>query len=198
MGLTDLRERILKAALEILRARGLAGLTQPRVAKAAGVSQGHLTYYFPTRADLLQAVLKAAVEGQQANLGGAMTKPVSPKERLAGLVDALANTENTRVLVSLVLAADENPAFRDLYGELVADMRERAAAMLAGAGLSPTPQQVALLHALGTGLAVMGVALGSKAGRQVSATVLGEMFRLLGAEMSGLGDGGTTDVKEEK
>ncbi len=181
MNPADVRERILTAAIDILRAQGLAGLTQPRVSKAAGLSQSHLTYYFPTRADLVRAVLEAAVAGQEANLGGAMTRPLPYEERIAQLARALTNTENTRVLVSLVLAADSEPALRALYRRLVTAMRQRTANMLASAGLEPTPAQVALLHALGTGLAVMGVALGPKAGRALNTQVLNELFRLLGA-----------------
>lgn len=179
---TEVRARVLAAAMSLLRAQGLAGLTQPRVAKAAGVSQSHLTYYFPTRADLLRAVLEAAVAGQIANLGQAMAAPASPAERLRALATALTEAENTRVLVSLVLAADSDPAFRELYGALVSAMRERAAVLLTGAGLSPTPAQVALLHALGTGLAVMGAALGPEAGQDLNTTVLTELFRLLAAD----------------
>lgn len=186
---TEVRERVLAAAVGLLRAQGPAGLTQPRVAKAAGVSQSHLTYYFPTRADLVRAVLEAAVDGQIATLGGAMAASASLAERIAGLAEALAHAENTRVLVALVLAADGDPAFRALYGRLVAAMRGRAAGLLAGAGLDPAPGQVALLHALGTGLAVMGAALGLEAGREVSATVLTELFRLLGADAARAGDG---------
>lgn len=179
---TEVRARVLAAAMSLLRAQGLAGLTQPRVAKAAGVSQSHLTYYFPTRADLLRAVLEAAVAGQIANLGQAMAASASPAERLGALAKALTDAENTRVLVSLVLAADNDPAFRELYGALVSAMRARAAAMLSGAGLSPTPAQVALLHALGTGLAVMGAALGPEVGQDLNTTALTELFRLLTAD----------------
>ncbi|WP_051357255.1 TetR/AcrR family transcriptional regulator [Azorhizobium doebereinerae] len=186
---TEVRERVLAAAVGLLRAQGPAGLTQPRVAKAAGVSQSHLTYYFPTRADLVRAVLEAAVDGQIANLGDAMAAPATPAERIARLAEALTQAENTRVLVSLVLAADGDPAFRDLYGRLVAAMRGRAAGLIAGAGLDPTPAQVALLHALGTGLAVMGAALGPEAGREVNAMVLSEVFRLLGADAARAGEG---------
>lgn len=179
---TEVRARVLTAAMSLLRAQGLAGLTQPRVAKAAGVSQSHLTYYFPTRADLLRAVLEAAVAGQIANLGQAMAAPANPAERIRALATALTDAENTRVLVSLVLAADSDPAFRELYGALVSAMRARAAAMLSGARLTATPAQVALLHALGTGLAVMGAALGPEAGQGVNITVLTELFRLLAAD----------------
>ncbi|WP_454916872.1 TetR family transcriptional regulator [Xanthobacter sediminis] len=62
MAPADIRERLLMAAVGLVREHGLPGLTQPRVAKAAGVSQSHLTYYFPTRADLVHAVLERAAE----------------------------------------------------------------------------------------------------------------------------------------
>lgn len=176
---TDIRATILAAALAIVRKQGLAALTQPRVAKASGVSQSHLTYYFPTRGDLVRAVLEAAVAGQIGNLGTAMTSRDSQDARLAGLAAALSNAENTRVLVSLVLAADANPAFRELYGRLVTAMRQRAERMLRASELEPTADQVALLHALSTGLAVMGAALGPQAGRALSTSVLRELFRLL-------------------
>ncbi|WP_421999303.1 TetR/AcrR family transcriptional regulator [Reyranella sp.] len=178
-GTTDIRATILAAALAIVRKQGLGALTQPRVAKASGVSQSHLTYYFPTRADLVRAVLEAAVAGQIANLGSAMASRDSQEARLAGLAAALSNAENTRILVSIVLAADADPAYRELYNRLVTAMRQRAELMLRTGGLEPTAEQVMLLHALGTGLAVMGAALGPQTGRAVSTTVLRELFRLL-------------------
>ncbi|WP_341988097.1 helix-turn-helix domain-containing protein [Azorhizobium sp. AG788] len=184
----DVRERLLTAAMGLLREHGLAGLTQPRVAKAAGVSQSHLTYYFPTRTDLLRAVLEAAVAGQIANLGAAMAAPATHGARIAALAEALTDAENTRVLVALVLAADGDPAFRELYGALVTAMRGRAAGVLAGAGLAPEPAKVALLHALGTGLAVMGAALGPDAGRELNMMVFIEMFRLLAADAAAAED----------
>src|SRR5881227_2373362 len=58
----EVRERILEAALSLLAESGAHELTQPRVSKAAGVRQSHLTYYFPTRADLLVAVARHGME----------------------------------------------------------------------------------------------------------------------------------------
>ena len=57
------RERILDAALAILAESGLRNLTQVGVANRARVRQSHLTYYFPTRDDLLEAVTARAVDG---------------------------------------------------------------------------------------------------------------------------------------
>ncbi len=52
---TPARTRILTAAMEILHTDGFAALTQTQVAHRAGVRQSHVTYYFPTRNDLLRA-----------------------------------------------------------------------------------------------------------------------------------------------
>jgi len=54
------RQRLLDAALQIMEEEGFVALTQPRVARQAGVRQSHLTYYFPRKADLLMGVLEAS------------------------------------------------------------------------------------------------------------------------------------------
>ena len=59
---TDIRAQILDTAFALLADHGVAYLTQPRVSKAAGVRQSHLTYYFPTRGDLLAAVARHSIE----------------------------------------------------------------------------------------------------------------------------------------
>ena len=193
----EVRERLLVAALSLLREQGPAGLTQPRVAKAAGVSQSHLTYYFPTRADLLRAVLGAAAAGQRAGLAAALGAGGGPDPERPGvagpgdrppeaalvqaLAEALARTENTRVLVSFVLAADGDPSFRDLYRDLAESMRGEVAQMLGRIGVPARPETVAMVHALGTGLAVVGLALGADGARDLNAAALAEMIRLLRA-----------------
>ncbi len=52
----DRREALLEAAISVVREGGYPALTQTRVAAVAGMTQSHLTYYFPTRTDLVQAV----------------------------------------------------------------------------------------------------------------------------------------------
>lgn len=52
------KQKILNAALEVLMESGFPALTQTRIAEVAGVSQGNLTYHFPTRTDLLKAVVE--------------------------------------------------------------------------------------------------------------------------------------------
>jgi AcrR family transcriptional regulator len=176
----DIRERLLMAAVTLVREQGLPKLTQPRVAKAAGVSQSHLTYYFPTRADLLHAVLKRAAERQRAGVEAAVAAADKGVEALVRqLAKQLSRPENTRVLVSFVLAADTDPAARAMFGGLAGGMRATTAEMLEKVGIAPTPQAVALVHALGTGLAILELALGGSAVRPNTAATLGDLFQLL-------------------
>lgn len=177
---TDIRERLLMAAVALVREQGLPKLTQPRVAKAAGVSQSHLTYYFPTHADLVHAVLKRAAERQRA---GVEATVAATDQGVEALVRALAGTlsrpENTRVLVSFVLAADTDPAARALFGGLAGGMRATIATMLEKVGITPRPETVAMVHALGTGLAILELALGGSPAQPDTAATLSRLFDLL-------------------
>lgn len=51
------RHNILEAAAAVLRERGHSGFTIPRVASAAGLYQGNVTYYFPTRIDMIDGLV---------------------------------------------------------------------------------------------------------------------------------------------
>jgi AcrR family transcriptional regulator len=176
----DIRERLLMAAVALIREGGLPNLTQPRVAKAAGVSQSHLTYYFPTRADLVHAVLKRAAERQRAGVEATVAAADQGVEALVGaLAETLSRSENTRVLVSFVLAADTDPAARALFGGLVVGMRSAIAQMLGKVGIVPSPENVAMVHAVGTGLAILEFTLGGTAAQPNTAATLRQLFRLL-------------------
>ena len=69
----QVRDRILEAALRLLAEAGAHELTQPKVAKAAGVRQSHLTYYFPTRGELLQEVARYSIGKLAGELAHART-----------------------------------------------------------------------------------------------------------------------------
>lgn len=53
---------ILDAAEEVLTSKGNAGSAMRDFAAAAGVRVGHLQHYFPTRADLIRAVLERSLQ----------------------------------------------------------------------------------------------------------------------------------------
>lgn len=52
----DTREKLVTAALELIRTEGYAALSTPLVARRAGVSRGALQYHFASRDDLFVAV----------------------------------------------------------------------------------------------------------------------------------------------
>src|SRR5919107_731159 len=68
----DLRQALLDAALELLRAEGAAALTLRAVARAAGVSQAAPYRHFADRGALVAAVAEEGFERLGAAMMGAM------------------------------------------------------------------------------------------------------------------------------
>lgn len=64
----SLRERILAAALHIVGTDGVAAVSNRRIAAAAGVSLGSITYHFPTQNALLRDALLGFVRDETARL----------------------------------------------------------------------------------------------------------------------------------
>ena len=178
----DRREKILEAGLAILREQGLAGLTQPRVAAKTGLRQSHLTYYYPTRADLLAAVTRAAIEAQLAG-ARSLAKGISSAEQAAAkMATVVARHENTRVLAALNQAADQEPTVRALFNELHNGFITELGALLEKLKLSPTEARIDLLHGLFVGLSIIDLATGRKNGRARAKAALSLAFDLLSGE----------------
>ena len=163
----DVRERILEAALDLLSQRGAHELTQPRVAKAAGVRQSHLTYYFPTRADLLQAVAHYSIEQLLGQL--AQARPGALPLEMAS---AAADKRRARVMLGLVAAADREAKIKQRLRRFIADIREPMAAMLAAGGLSADERSVAFFHSVVIGCAVLQLARDNAQARSEAREVL--------------------------
>ncbi len=157
-GRRDRRREIVEAGLDVLRAHGYPGFTQPRVAAEVGMRQSHLTYYFPTRADLLEAVARAAAEGQ-LNAVDAMAEGASIDATAAVLAHLAGRQENTRVLLALAQAADQEPAIREVFRHLAEGVWQRAGKLLETLGIPATEENRLLLHALAVGLSVVDLAV---------------------------------------
>src|SRR5262245_27065586 len=52
------REQIIETALKLLSKNGFDGTSTRQIAKAAGITEGLVFYYFPTKMTLLAAVLE--------------------------------------------------------------------------------------------------------------------------------------------
>jgi len=108
------KERILEAALKIVRKHGVRGLTQTRVAAAAGLRQSHLTYYFPHKSDLLAATLQASHARTPAG------RPTPPRDTLDCLHSLMFDRNKMRFFLSSVIEASEHA---DLRATLAAHAR---------------------------------------------------------------------------
>ncbi len=178
-----LRERLLLAAIRLIREHGLAGLTQPRVAKAAGISQSHLTYYFPTRRVLLRAVLDRTATDQLAGVEQALRAASSnPRKLAAAMGSAFEKAQNSRVLISFALAASQDADARAIFERLTRGIRGEVTAAARRIGIPGDAKTVALVHALGVGLSVLNLALAGSALRPQPAENMAKLFALLADE----------------
>lgn len=133
---TGVRERILEAAFELLHEHGLQYLTQTRVAERAGVRQSHLTYYFPTRQALLEAVTAEFVthvtHGAQRAIAGEADS--DEEAALARLVDAVLADGHMRMFLAMIIEADADPALRTMMVRATRQIEEALADTLGGRG----------------------------------------------------------------
>jgi AcrR family transcriptional regulator len=161
------RDRILEAALGLLAESGAHELTQPKVSKAAGVRQSHLTYYFPTRGELLQEVARYSIEKLAGQL--AHGQPGAMPEAIAA---GAADKRRSRVMLGLVTAADRDPKIKQRMRKFVGELRQRMTPVLAAGGLETDPQSVAFFHSAIVGCAVLQLARDNEEARAEAKAVL--------------------------
>lgn len=134
-GNTDVRERILDAAIAILREHGVRSLSQVQVARKAGVRQSHLTYYFPRRTDLLEAIAERVVHVMACDLrlapGG--TRPADPGATLERLAAAIAEEGHMRMFLGVIVEADADPDVRSILVRHTRRLEASLARALGGA-----------------------------------------------------------------
>ena len=142
------REKILFAAMAVLNDEGFGALTQTRVAKAAGVRQSHVTYYFPARNDLLRetavygcntmlAALSAGIETGELNLANfrqVMTADIHDR-RFA------------RLMCALLVASDVDERIKPWLASFEAANLKRLQQNFQKLGLSATLDEVGSFHA---------------------------------------------------
>ena len=167
----DRRQDIINASLAVLKASGYAGFTQPRVAAEVGLRQSHLTYYFPTRGDLLAAVARVAIDRQLVAVDSILAT-ASVREAAKAIANVAVRHENTRVIMALVQAADQEPALRELFRELADGIIVRAGKLLTNLNIEPTDERCYQVHSMSVGMAVIDLATARKNGERRAARTL--------------------------
>src|SRR3954464_1906654 len=166
----EVRNRILEAALRLLAESGAHELTQPKVAKAAGVRQSHLTYYFPTRGDLLQEVARYSIGKLAGDLAHA--KVHNPRQTAQGIAAGSADKRRVRVLLGLVTAADRDPKIKARLRKFIDELRGTMTPALAAGGLETNADSVAFFHSVVVGCAVLQLARDNATARAEAQAVI--------------------------
>jgi AcrR family transcriptional regulator len=110
------RRAILDAARALFAERGLTGFAMAEVAARAGLSKGTLYLYWPTREELLLAVLEELLWQWLDELDGRLddTRAPSAPKRLAAIVcDSLASYEPLGRLLAVLQTVLEHNVSRD-------------------------------------------------------------------------------------
>ena len=143
------REKILTAASELLLTEGFSTLTQQAVAARAGVRQSHVTYYFPTRNDLLRATAQFGVEAMLLNpMASIAVAGVPSREAFRQLLmPDKSDRQWFRLMTGLLIASDEDASIRPWLREFDERIIEKLAAGFAAVGIDITVDQQHFLHA---------------------------------------------------
>jgi AcrR family transcriptional regulator len=133
------RELILNAAQRMFADAGFAATSTAKIAAAAGVPHGLVFYYFPSKRDLLLAVVgERAYQGTLLAAGAqAAQYDVSEVMNAAAreLIDVFARNRDTQMI--LFREAGTDPQMHALASQLVASSTGDLAKVLAGASDAP-------------------------------------------------------------
>ncbi len=147
MGRRHTREDMLGAALEVTGRVGFASLTFGRVAKALGTSDRMVVYYFPTKAELINAVAARMGLALQSLLNQAFgVEPQSAHDLMRRAWPILASPDADPVFAAYLeiigLAAAGQEPYRTLAPSLIEAWLEWLAPRIA---VDPDQQQTAAL-----------------------------------------------------
>ena len=169
---TDVRKRILDAALGLMAEHGFMEVTQPKIARAAGVRQSHLTYYFPTRGELLKALALHSIETLLGPLAaGASAGKLTPELFAQVTGEALADKRRARVMLGLIVSSEEDREIKQFLRDFVARVRTTMTDVARLLGRDPDRVNIAALHMLFVGATVLNVARDDAASRRECAEI---------------------------
>jgi len=177
----DRRGRLLSAALLVLHEEGIHALTQTRVAAVAGLRQSHLTYYFPTRIDLLKATVEHAAGAVMALVGdGAQSMATSLNDVRSILCHQISDTRMPRLMIAMAVAADEDPSLKAWMAAFDLRVRNFFAMALQRFDVRVSASDLALFHATLVGVALLNYSAGTpSSARQARALVKAAFDRVV-------------------
>jgi AcrR family transcriptional regulator len=125
------RQRVLKAALEVLDEDGLPGFTMEAVARRAGASKATVYRRWPTVGALLIDAMDATFQPLPVPDTGDVETDLA--QLLTAFVHLLEHTRYPRLLAAFIDAAERDPTLAALHADLTRRRREPALVVLARA-----------------------------------------------------------------
>lgn len=176
----DVRSDLLSAAHQLWCEHGVQALTQQRVAASAGVRQSHLTYYFPTRNDLLRAVVQDAMVALLELLELASPESAARPANLARLrnvmMDRFLDRAGSRLWLALAVACEEDLTLRPWLTKFNADVRRRLHRVFANVGVHPAPDDLFLFQASLMGAVMLDLNTATEASARQARMIVGQAF----------------------
>ena len=130
----ELRDRLLDAAEAVVVRQGIANLTLDAVAGEAGMSKGGLLHHFPSKDQLVEAlVTRSAAQWRQCYMGSFERTPDGPgRMARALLAHCLSDAKNWRKELrhstsACFAALAQNPSLIEPMRETYADLHRRVA-----------------------------------------------------------------------
>jgi TetR/AcrR family transcriptional regulator len=90
------RDRLFSAAAAEFAARGFAGASVDRIARAARVNKAMIYYHFHSKAALYREILRDLFEAVEHRVADVTASTADPAARIRGFVDAIAREADAR------------------------------------------------------------------------------------------------------
>lgn len=175
----DTRERILRATAELISSEGVAAVTNRRVANAAGVALGSLTYHFPSQVDLLRESLLLFVD-EEVTRQEELARELGPRrltaEDLVVEVERVIEESSSRVQLlaelELHLQAARDPALQDASRRCFEAYEKMASAALKGVGVPDAERHARPVVAMMYGMGVRRLGTGGESASGIAEALL--------------------------
>jgi AcrR family transcriptional regulator len=121
-------EQILRAALGLLIEQGYRAMSMRKVSAACGMKLGNLTYYFPTKEDLVRELLDAVISSYEIEFDAIVHEEgLSAEDRLIEIclliLEDIGTKKTTRIFPELWALSNHDPFVLDRVQELYSRAR---------------------------------------------------------------------------
>ena len=135
------KDRILAIAGDLFARRGYAGTTIADIARELGTTTAALYYHFPSKAEILSALLAAPLADYRRIIENLESHAMTPEELLGAFVDL---TVDSRILGAVI---DRDPSVMAVIDEQLPGKAEGMTAQMIALLTGPDPDRGATIRA---------------------------------------------------